>query len=227
MDNREKMLFWLMIGILCSIGIFGCSWIPIPDPVPTPPPPDPPAPWVCPLDMPECGSVEQSCSTEEDPCWHNPTTNPEHCEQAPDCPEPPPPPPDDPNTPPDPDENGYICPTPQFFKAGVYWYTKNRVADATPKGCRPDWYPPGIDPNRYCIPAAGEGPDNSDTRGYCEEKWMGGPLPIWHLQVTSGDLERANGPEEWMFIVKGHGTGKLWWCFPNGKACSAKLDVSR
>lgn len=33
------------------------------------------------------------CSTPERPCWHNPTEDPEHCEQAPDCePQPPPPP---------------------------------------------------------------------------------------------------------------------------------------
>ena len=76
---------------------------------PEPPPPEPQCPsedacdcyvgevwiecpeWECPLPMPECGSVGQTCS---DPpsgrCWHNPTSNPEHCEEAPLCDDPPP-----------------------------------------------------------------------------------------------------------------------------------------
>jgi hypothetical protein len=34
-----------------------------------------------------CHEVDppQTCSTEESPCWHNPTQDPEHCEFAPDC----------------------------------------------------------------------------------------------------------------------------------------------
>ena len=52
--------------------------------------------------MPECGEVDQQCSSPESPCWHNPTANPEHCEEAEPCPvEPPPidPPPIDPPVP--------------------------------------------------------------------------------------------------------------------------------
>ena len=75
--------------LLLSLVVVGCSWLPWP-PKPTPTPTPPPPAWECPLEMPECGAVGQTCSTPESPCWHNPTTNPEHCEEAPACPPPPP-----------------------------------------------------------------------------------------------------------------------------------------
>ena len=71
-----------------------------PGPQPTPSPPQPtPTPWECPLEVPGCHETDppQTCSTEESPCWHNPTDDPESCEYAPDCDSPPteptPPPP--------------------------------------------------------------------------------------------------------------------------------------
>ena len=52
-----------------------------PQPTPTP------IPWECELGFPYCDDTEppQQCSTEESPCVHNPTDNPQHCEVAPDC----------------------------------------------------------------------------------------------------------------------------------------------
>lgn len=43
--------------------------------------------------MPGCHETDppQQCSSVESPCWHNPTQDPHHCEEAPKCEEPPPP----------------------------------------------------------------------------------------------------------------------------------------
>lgn len=53
------------------------------------PPPSPhpsPTPWECPLEMPGCHETGQTCSEPPDArCWHNPTNDPEHCEEAPLC----------------------------------------------------------------------------------------------------------------------------------------------
>lgn len=78
----------------------GCGLLPPinpprPNPTPTPtPPPD----WSCPLASPWCHELvpPAACSTVEQPCVHNPTQDPNHCELAPACPTEP--------TPPDPPE---------------------------------------------------------------------------------------------------------------------------
>jgi hypothetical protein len=88
-QTHEELSKCLLIGgtLLFILALAGCGsvceLIPgcHPSPQPTPPPP-----WECPLEMPECHVVEQTCSTPESPCWHNPTGDPEHCERAPDCP---------------------------------------------------------------------------------------------------------------------------------------------
>jgi hypothetical protein len=41
----------------------------------------------CTLDMPWCKDVGQTCSSDESPCKHNPTQDPDHCEEAPACPD--------------------------------------------------------------------------------------------------------------------------------------------
>lgn len=91
---RSKLL---LIGI---IGFTSCI-IPKP-PVPTPTPPIDKCEGVtcnsnqscvegecicndCLKDVPWCGDVGQQCSTKEKPCKHNPTSDPCHCELAPDC----------------------------------------------------------------------------------------------------------------------------------------------
>ncbi|MCP4900211.1 MAG: hypothetical protein GY906_24835 [bacterium] len=82
---------------LCAIGVLpSCNGIPNPEPTPEPTPTA--TPWKCPLEVPGCHETDppQTCSTEESPCSHNPTNNPEHCEYASDCdpgpPQPTPPP---------------------------------------------------------------------------------------------------------------------------------------
>ena len=84
------------LATVALVALFGCGPINPPDP---PDPPDPPTPpWECPLaeEMPGCHETGQTCSAIGAPCWHNPTSNPEHCEQAAPCPTDPPDPPDPP-----------------------------------------------------------------------------------------------------------------------------------
>ncbi len=47
---------------------------------PTPPPPE------CLPEIPWCNDVDQTCSGPTTPCKHNPTSDPNHCELAPNCP---------------------------------------------------------------------------------------------------------------------------------------------
>jgi hypothetical protein len=78
------------LALAVVLAAASCGGNPDPDPEPTPPP------WECPLPMPGCHEVGQHCSSEASPCWHNPTTDPEHCEEAPACPPDPDPDPDPP-----------------------------------------------------------------------------------------------------------------------------------
>ena len=68
-----------------------CLFLPACGGLPGPKPPPPPPPWECPLEAPRCDLLNppQQCSTEESPCWHNRSQDPEHCEMAPACPLPP------------------------------------------------------------------------------------------------------------------------------------------
>ena len=86
----------LCLAILaCSIA--ACAWPPW-NPQPPQPTPTPAPPWECELEMPGCHETGATCSSPDAQCWHNPTSSPEHCEEAPACPDPPPvePPPIDP-----------------------------------------------------------------------------------------------------------------------------------
>ncbi len=78
---------WFVGATLITLA--GCNGFP-PGPQPTPSPTATPTPWECPLEMPGCHETEppQQCSSEASPCWHNPTGQPEHCEEAPKCDEP-------------------------------------------------------------------------------------------------------------------------------------------
>jgi hypothetical protein len=98
--------------------VLSCAWLPKPpDPTPTPTP-EPTCEGVecpeyfacnpetikcepidnCPLDeWPWCKDVNQQCSSPENPCKTNPSSDPFYCEEAIKCSEPPPPPP--PNNP--------------------------------------------------------------------------------------------------------------------------------
>ncbi len=74
------------LAVLAAALLFAaCSLLPKPpDPGPTP---TPPPQWSCELGMPGCHKTKppQQCSSEVSPCWHNPTQDPEHCEEAPAC----------------------------------------------------------------------------------------------------------------------------------------------
>ena len=54
---------------------------------------------------------------------------------------------------------------------------------------------------------------------------MGGSKPVWHLEVTSGDLYLLDS--DWFGEVRGSGSGYIWWCFANGNTCSKKLRIER
>ena len=88
----KRLYLLFLLSVLGGIFFLSasCAWLPgPPDPTPTPTPP----PWECELDMPYCHETDppQQCSSEESPCAHNPSTTPEHCEEAPRCATPPPP----------------------------------------------------------------------------------------------------------------------------------------
>lgn len=73
--------------------VVACGWNPFPpNPGPTPTPEPTPTPWSCGLPYPGCHEVDppQQCSAADAQCWHNPTQDPEHCEEAPACEAPPP-----------------------------------------------------------------------------------------------------------------------------------------
>lgn len=94
MLKRWRFAWAWFVGAVLITMLAACAWPPWnPSPVPTPTPTPPPPVWECPLPYPSCDKTEppQQCSSVESPCWHNPTQNPEHCEEAPKCHEPPPP----------------------------------------------------------------------------------------------------------------------------------------
>lgn len=202
---------------------------PAPPPSPAPPPP-PPFDEACQalldLGLPWCDAADMTCGD----CLHNPTADPRHCQRAEPCPEPPPEPP-----PPEP-----IRP-----QARVYWHqgatvgktcvaTGRCIADATPAQCGAGWcrqwkaqdgtacFVNDAGQERYCCPPGCEDDEGTYPR---QVQLMGGPAPIWHLEVESGTLRLVDDP--WFGIVAGSGKGELWYTFPNGKATSARLRVDK
>lgn len=136
----KKFLILLVTSPLITCG----GWNP-------PIPPEPP--WECPLDMPECGTVNQQCSSPESPCWHNPTQDPKHCEEAPKCPELPP------NLPPD-IPPIRPCPYPIPANAEIKLVAKpfGQGQDVTVKVCAGnEWCLKYTGKNQTCCPPAPEG----------------------------------------------------------------------
>lgn len=107
-------------------------------------------------------------------------------------------------------------------QARVYWRDPNRTADATPAVCNPKRCDRIGYAGRYCCPVW---PEDHPNRWKCEVELMGGDVPVWYVTSSSGALYLA--PTDWFGQVRGQGEGEVWWCFPNGKACSKKLPVSR
>jgi len=75
----------LLVAAIAALALAVLPGCPGPGPGPGPQPT--PTPWKCELGMPGCHETNppQSCSAPGAPCWHNPTSNPQHCEQAPAC----------------------------------------------------------------------------------------------------------------------------------------------
>jgi len=89
-DPVRDIAFFVAIAVfllLIGIALPGC---PGPGPGPGPEPTPTPTPWECQLQMPGCHEYDPplSCSSTATPCWHNPTSNPQHCEEAPKCDDP-------------------------------------------------------------------------------------------------------------------------------------------
>ena len=95
-SRHDHRWLWFAILALAVVALVGCAWPPWnpPNPEPTPTPTPTPPPWECSLPYPGCHEYDPplQCSSEDKPCWHNPTQNPEHCEEAPKCEDPEPPP---------------------------------------------------------------------------------------------------------------------------------------
>jgi hypothetical protein len=188
--------------------LFGAAKCPVPAPSPSPSPtatPTPaPTPTPTPTPAPECLPgvpwchdlvPPAQCSSVAQPCKHNPTQDPAHCELAPACatPEPPPTPP--PPTPPPPAGGcaAGICPNlfliigphgqqdPQTGKPGGF--------DATPR-CRDQ---------AYCEKATGIpgvtncalGPEGTIQREICEAVNLGAPCVIAQQSETGSGWARC------------------------------------
>ena len=119
---------------------------------------------------------------------------------------------------------GWLAGTPQ---ARIYWYGNN-IADATPALIHPDrceeiYEEYGWFKDRYACPVA---PDDHPLRGELEVELMGGDRPVWELEVYEGNLDWT-WVHGWKAKVIGKGRGRLRWKFPNGRAKSKWLEVSK
>jgi hypothetical protein len=140
-------------------------------------------PWKCDLPMPSCTEVGQTCSTDASPCWHNPTQNPQHCEEAPKCSTPPPPPP------PPPPVAECDLDTPSFTVVGVKFnthiqgtgYTTTPIGHFGKEYCaKAGW----TDGRVYCAVA----PDGYPKKvlNACNRQFLGAQCPIWKELKCTG-----------------------------------------
>lgn len=108
---------------------------------------------------------------------------------------------------------------------GAYWYSPQRVADATPRiinGARCDQV--GF-PGRIKCPVV---PDGHPERTACETAQMGGPKPVWELQEYEGaDLGWGYDDSDWKAVIWGKGNGRIRACYANGRACSVWLEIAK
>jgi len=129
------------------------------------------------------------------------------------------------------DKTTWRCPQGRPQAAGPKEHGGVDCFDATPRVCEPSIYPWGVNgetcklEGRQCVPVGCEGEANGPKRTFCEELLMGGSAPVWHLEVESGTLYLVD--RGWGRCVRGSGVGYVWWTFPNGKATSQKMRVSR
>lgn len=106
---------------------------------------------------------------------------------------------------------------------GAYWYAPQRVVDSTPRLVNAERCARVGYAGRVTCPVV---PDEHPERGICEEVLMGGPRPLYELERTEGDL-RWDYEDGWKARIIGTGKGRIRACWPNGKACSAWLEIER
>jgi len=112
---------------------------------------------------------------------------------------------------------------------GAYWYSPQRVADATPRLCDADRCRAVGYPDRICCPVV---PDEHLERARCECLVMTGVAlavcaPAWELVVDEGPLAWDFDDTGWKAVMSGHGKGRIRACWPNGRTCSKWLEVDR
>jgi hypothetical protein len=107
-------------------------------------------------------------------------------------------------------------------KLDINQHATVRNYDATPKIYNADRCDSVGYTGRQTCPVATEG---SPQREACEVELMGGTHPVWEMRNATGDL-RIELDGGWFGRLYGNGTGEIRACYPNGRACSAWLQVS-
>jgi len=132
-----------------------------------PPPIPPPTPGPCLPDIPWCKDVGQTCSTPTSQCKHNPTSNPNHCEIAPDCPTPP----EEPSCP-------YELPNADVRMGARHF---GQGLDSTVKFCPGnDWCIDHTGKDQRCCPPA---PEGAEYETACNQVLLKQKCPSWEYNV--------------------------------------------
>ncbi|KKN07292.1 hypothetical protein LCGC14_1068650 [marine sediment metagenome] len=204
---------------------------------------EPKPPWKCELNMPGCHEVGQTCSTVEQPCWHNPTTNSKHCEEAPACESPP--------------SGECTFGTPKASEAMNPEYKIQRqsrmIVTGTPIAtfgedyyCQLGLWPEACAKGRTRGPVA---PDGHPQRLACEQQFNEQPCPTYSAVESNGHISfdpwfvirgvNQNHPknvaagcngEDWVkegqytqsgmwYVATVHGDTRVMGCIADGKVC--------
>ena len=185
----QKRLLVLIASL--SLGACGGGGIPIPNPTPEPTP----TPEPCLPEVPWCGDVGQTCSSVDSPCKHNPTSDPNHCELAPDCPTEPIPEPPEP-TPEPPPSTGECklgtLPATQVAQATIKVQKSGaKNVSGTPFGRFGKEYYCSAEMNWPEACASGKiqgpvAPDGHPQRLACEKVFLGQNCPTFSMAQCTG-----------------------------------------
>ncbi|MCU0294372.1 MAG: hypothetical protein MUF10_20685 [Thermoanaerobaculaceae bacterium] len=208
----------LALPLLLGADRCSVSW-PQPQPTPTLEPTLEPTPKPTPTPTPGPQSCADLACPPDQVCIHE-VGRPPYCAPAP-FPTPSPTP-----TPPSATCSAPLNGTPNM---GIYWYSPQRVADATPRLCDADRCRAVGYPDRICCPVV---PDEHPERARCECLVMTGVAlsvcaPTWELAVDEGPLAWDFDDTGWKAVMSGHGKGRIRACWPNGRTCSKWLEVDR
>lgn len=159
-------------------------------------------------------------------------TTPEPTPEPTPTPQPTPTPTPEPTAPPPTQPPATSCTAPMYGSPnmGAYWYSPQRVADATPRLCSSERCNEVGYAGRACCPVV---VDEHPERARCECLLMTGTAspvcsPKWELEQDAGaNLRWGYDDTEWKAVVSGAGKGRIRACFPNGKACSKWLDIDK